>query len=132
MGNYIVKPIREADFYVQFSTITDFPYFWGTRSAFMQAYEDEGLLTVKEVEELGGTVFRSAPRNLDRADKFGSSSSWQSLGFEQDARVTNWGGILFIDATKLQAALSELDPFKDHSELFGKEQFYKGLTSTTE
>jgi hypothetical protein len=41
MPQYIVKPERDRDFYIYWSTVTDSPWQWGTR-AVMEAEDDDG------------------------------------------------------------------------------------------
>jgi hypothetical protein len=59
MGNYIVKPDLEEDFYVVWSSVADGPMYWGSRD-----------ILLLEMDQIDGPD----PERFDRADVRGSSS----------------------------------------------------------
>ncbi|MFC4128889.1 hypothetical protein [Nocardia rhizosphaerae] len=88
MGHTIIKPVRDEDFYVVYSSIVDAPIGCGTRAELLATYE------------------HAAADRLDRADETGTSSKlgwygWdeQSItvreGFRPDAYPANaWAAIV--------------------------------------
>ncbi|RBO87059.1 hypothetical protein [Nocardia puris] len=56
MGHTIIKPSRDEDFYVVYSSVVDAPIQWGTRAELEAGYE------------------HAHPDRFDRADEWGSSS----------------------------------------------------------
>lgn len=77
MPRYIIKPKRDEDFYVAYSTVVDSPCESGTRSDFLSDGTD--------------------PARLDRADDNGSSAMWHE-GYWDDDRITVREGV--EDATR--------------------------------
>jgi hypothetical protein len=69
MGRYIIKPEKDRDLYIEWSTIVDSPIWWGTR----QEFSDEGF------EE----------ERLDRADRLGSSSMVGSSRWDDAGEIVN-------------------------------------------
>lgn len=68
MPSAIMKPKRDEDFYVRYSTIVDSPCENGTRAQMI-------------------AVYRVAPERLDRADETGTSAEW---GFTDDTLWLGW------------------------------------------
>lgn len=90
MPHYIVKPVKDEDFYVDWSTITDAPSMWGTRA------------------QLIGR--RVAPVRLKRADETGTSSFHGEYKYEDgDFLVRNIGTQDFlVSRTNMRAFLASL------------------------
>lgn len=59
MPRYIVKPKRDEDFYVVYSTIVDAPARWGTRA-----------------ELAADPASEAWPDRMERADEHGTSAMW--------------------------------------------------------
>lgn len=71
MPSYIVKPERDKDFYVLWSTVTDSPHAWGTRQELSE--DGDGFL--------GHRTY--AAERFERADEFGTSDlSIRQFGWE--------------------------------------------------
>ena len=85
MGYYIMKPIRDEDFYVEWSTSSDTPIAFGTRQDFQEdspeIYSDE---------------------RLERTDLYGSSS-YVSFG--------HWGKDVFWIGRSWEIPRENLNPF---------------------
>lgn len=90
MPHYIVKPVKDEDFYVDWSTITDAPSMWGTREQMLRR--------------------RVAADRLDRADATGTSSFDGLEGYDQgDFWVANIGPEpFFVSRANMRAFLASL------------------------
>lgn len=56
MGRYIIKPERDVNFYVEWSTVVDAPTAYGTRKQFLKYLDKDG------------------PKRMERADRLGTSA----------------------------------------------------------
>lgn len=100
MPSYIIKPDREVDFYVRWSTIVDSPTAWGTLSELQ--------------DDLGPTEL--SHEKLTRVNTFGSSSKLGVYGWEDDDLflVREIGPTpFFVSKENLKAFCESLDPI-DH------------------
>lgn len=90
MPNYIVKPVADEDFYVDWSTVTDCPSMWGSREQLLRR--------------------RVPPERLDRADATGTSSLDGIEGYDQgDFWVNNLGERAFwVSRANMRAFLDSL------------------------
>lgn len=73
MGHTIIKPTRDEDFYVVYSSVVDAPIRWGTRA------------------ELESTYEHAAPDRFGRADEHGSSSREGWDGWDEQAITVREG-----------------------------------------
>lgn len=82
MPTIIVKPDRDVDFYLGWSSVVDAPVWFGSRA---EVLEDDGTRSLGLWENVPGeTITR-----LDRADEFGTSAlygdprdgGWEDTGF---------------------------------------------------
>lgn len=82
MPTVIIKPDRDADFYVAWSTVVDGPGPSGTR--------EELMAHVADHPEWYGHDY-PGPR-FDRADEFGSSAQpqWKFGWWDDDGLIVNW------------------------------------------
>lgn len=78
MPSFIVKPVRDEDFYVEWSTVVDAPTAWGSRV---------------ELSRLLGPR-ASAPERFDRADEFGTSMQDPTL--PRDRQWFGWHDEAFV------------------------------------
>lgn len=111
MGEYVVKPDPEEDWYVYWSDVTDRPVSAGTRAEFLEA----SWVAARSVEPVA--------RRLDRADRLGSSAFFDLYWWGCEWLCFDNRGMLprarlrgFADAVlsgDLQRAYDMLEPFED-------------------
>jgi hypothetical protein len=81
MPTYLIKPTREDDFYVAFSTITDSPHVWGTREQFENG--TAGYFRGHRDEDI--------PDRLARCDALGSSVlGFDAYRFDDGPLLVRW------------------------------------------
>lgn len=100
MPAYVVRPSRDEEFYVLWSTITGSPYCWGSRAEMRENWQYMGS-HVGEWDEV----------RFDRADEAGSSAMWPNLGdpylgWNDDVFIYQQRGIL--RRANLKAACARL------------------------
>lgn len=95
MPQYIVKPDRDVDFYVYWDTVTDAPWFWGTRAELEQETEER---------------YAMKPERFERADEDGTSSIDGFFGWDDDEfMVHNMGKEPFgVERKNLAAWLASI------------------------
>lgn len=123
MGNIIIKPERDQDFYVGWSTIVEAPTWFGSRA--------EAVGYVTEDHRTHGGPSDPPEERLARADRLGSSIKpeagygfgyWDDEDFIYEQRGTLPRKHL-IEACRLLAADDEagvwdlLEPFEDEAEV---------------
>lgn len=108
MPRLLVKPVKDEDFYVYYSTIVDMPVDWGTRADFE---EDEEF--VEESKQSGGVADR-----IKRADKVGTSRRYGRLLAFPDHDPYNYGGYGWMERSELKKLtdLYESDPGIDEAD----------------
>ena len=107
MPTYLIKPTREDDFYMAYSTIVDAAVSWGTRHQFENA-------TVPYYE---GRRSDDVPERLARADVHGSSVlGFDAYGFDSGPLIVRWGsagereiGPHLIDRVNIRRWLEDVD-----------------------
>jgi hypothetical protein len=86
MGRTLIKPDRNDDFYVEWSSIVESPMAWGTREEMLAELDVDG-------EE-----------RLARADEYGTSALWgnpRAYGFDDDGvLIYQQRGVLRHDQLK--------------------------------
>lgn len=95
MPSYIVKPERDVDFYINWSTIVDAPLSWGTRA------------------EVEASRVESPADRFERADATGTSSFDGFFGWDEtefDVENTGPKGVI-VDRSNLRAFCLSLDPW---------------------
>lgn len=119
MGTIVIKPERDVDFYVGWSSVTESPHWWGSRAEVTPYMEDDARRR--------GHVDPVGPR-FARADEHGTSSigaiegGWDDEGFIYEQR--GWlRRDRLVEACRRLAAGDEpgvwdlLEPFEDESEV---------------
>jgi len=119
MGRIVIKPDRDEDFYVGWSTIVEAPIWFGSRA-------DALKCIIQDHRESGGPADPPEER-LARADRYGSSIKPEAnYGFgywDDDGFIYEQRGVLprkyLIEACRLLAADDDpgvwdlLEPFED-------------------
>lgn len=67
----IVKPEKDKDFYVEWSTVVDAPTFYGTRADIIEHSKESDWRHIAE-------------ERLERADATGTSARWYKASWEDD------------------------------------------------
>lgn len=119
MPSFIIKPKRDEDFYVEWSTVVDAPTFWGDREAMSNRF-----ISRPQAGDDG--------KRMERADAKGSScagdiADWYTF----DDRTFIWAQMGILDRDDLKPACDLMDaghqydgpeiaklltPFEDDSE----------------
>lgn len=86
MPTFIVKPKRDEDFYVAWSTVVDAPVAWGTQAALDDGWRVE-----------------TSPERFDRADEYGTSMFDPDL--PRDQQWFGWHDTEFM--------IREVVPYRD-------------------
>ena len=80
MGTIVIKPERDVDFYIGWSTITENPHWWGSRA--------EATEYLAEDRSRRGNIDHPPEERLARADQHGTS--------DMSVRDGEWGDDEFI------------------------------------
>jgi hypothetical protein len=120
MGTIVVKPDRDVDFYVGWSSVTESPHWWGTRS--------EAAEYIHEDARQRGGVDDPPEKRLARADEHGTSAydrrdgGWDDDGFIYEQR--GWlprrslaAACALLGAGREAAVWDLLEPFEDEAEV---------------
>ena len=120
MPTIIIKPERDRDFYIGWSTITDNPHWWGARA--------EATRYLVRDARRRGVADHPPEERLARADRYGTSDmSVREGGWGDDGLIYEQRGVLprrhLIAACEALARDDEpavwdlLEPFEDQSEV---------------
>jgi hypothetical protein len=118
MGTIVVKPDRDKDLYVGWSSIVDAPVWWGSRAEVLQYLADDGRGWSGDAPDI----------RLARADETGTSAyDKRDGGWDDEAFVYEQRGLLprrrLAEACHLLGANNEpgvwdlLEPFEDAGEV---------------
>lgn len=123
MPSYVLKESPESHYYVVWSTVTESPYFGGTRAETAEWLTEHARMTGRQEAD---------PDRFARADRTGSSAKWPSsdrpyLGWQ------DWGAIYLQRGTVPRNRIGELtrrlmadenadvtdllEPFEDETEV---------------
>jgi hypothetical protein len=120
MGTIVIKPERDVDFYVGWSSVTERPHWWGSRAE-VTGYLDED-------RRRRGGIDHPAAERLARADEYGTSDmSIRDGGWDDEGFIYEQRGWLrrdrLVEACRCLAAGDEpgvwdlLEPFEDEAEV---------------
>jgi len=103
MGRMIVKPNREKNLYVLWSSITDTPLMWGKRRHFLKWAKDPANWDVLSPDQIEAM--------LDRADATSSSSRIFPESWDEDFSIiyAGYGYIMNSEQEKLLEVLELKD-----------------------
>ena len=92
MGHTIIKPTRDEDFYVVYSSVVDSPIRWGTRAQLEATYEGAGAARFARADEHGSS-------SLNGWDGWDEQTITVREGFRPDARPANvwWANVARAD-----------------------------------
>lgn len=92
MSRYIIKPIRDRDFYVEWSSNVDGPLLWGSRAVLEHTDPD-----------------RFSSDRFERADETGTSSFIGEDGFEGSVDYVIVGGGTFVQRDLIESWINAFD-----------------------
>lgn len=120
MGTIVIKPDRDTDFYVGWSSVTESPHWWGPRSEVTRYLLDDA-------RRRGGIDDPPGDR-LQRADQHGTSAhDRRDGGWDDDGFIYEQRGVLprrhLAEACRLlevgdeSAVWDLMQPFEDEAEV---------------